>query len=1692
MATAAVVLCVAALLAVFRDAAARVGVAWAASLTTHTRISFGRIALHATDATVADVSVRSRAGEPIAYIPRIDLHYDARDLLPGSQHRYGLHAVLVEHPQITVIRHPDGTYNIPFPAKPSAIAREASPLKLYAKVAGGTLTVIDQSRVNPVAKHLYIDDVNIAANLDTSAHSRYRAAMNYREANRRYPIAGNGDMDPNGGMNLHHWTAAYVPLPRLIDFAINNPALRMTRGELQNVDLRFYGIGPPGSSLHNHLAASAYMNGVVATMAGVRKPVENGHGPLDLFEDGLTTQRLDATIAGIPVRAHGGIFHLDAPQFHLAMNGHGDAAQLKTIAAAPTALPIRGPLDFALLVEGSLKAPMTLIAARSPALAYKTIPLTDPRALVAFDGKEADVLDVHTRYGAVGVNARGRIALQRSPNAIEMLAQVNGPSDVLPYAPAAIDPMPLHGALLATAPDFKHIETHGLLAGSNDSQRLTAIFNVTANGVGTIGPFAIEEPNSSLLAQLAIDRPHNHITALVDARNFTVRPAPALALPGLNASALPPLSATLNGTLYADRSGSQLGMLGALDVRNGRYGAIAIDSAHARFGGSFGNVAVSDVSARGPFGTLTATGSISDANHAALEGHYNGSLSALSSIAGNLPAQGSVNAPIALVYDNGHAIAQVQDARFSGAAVRGVALNGLSATVGTHGKNIDVYAAHATLAQTAEAVAAGSMGSNGGRVALSVSHLDVRALRGAGIPLQAGSADVAATASGSLRAPQLAGAAVLQNGIYQRYPLSANAAFAYGNDVLNLRDATVALGPAFVALDGSVGGLALGGPIVPQYDLDASLRAADAHALIAMAGQPSLEKQYIEGSIDATVHVSGSGSSPFVRGNVSAPEGSVNGLAFRDMRGEINATPGDMSIGGGHVAIGSTAIAFNASVARGAMAGSLNAPRANLADFNDYFDTGDTLAGTGRLAVSASMVRQAHHDSAIASNGSVQLASVRYKRFDIGNTAANWHTSRGTIALAAAVGGASGVGRVNGTVAASRALNLNATAQNVDLGTWLPMLDLNSQVTGKVDATATVRGRYPDVALSTAAVVHDGTVGRVKLQRAQFAATATRGRGRVTQALLQIPYFTATGSGTFGFHARDPIDIAVHGSSPDVGALMHSVSGKQVQVTGALDTTLRVNGTRVDPRLNDDLTLAAVRYQKFYIPRIHANVGATRSLVTVRQSEIDLQKGRVVATGMIPVRTTAPFGVGPANAPAALRLTANGVDAANAAAALPQGTTVRGRIDGTMTVGGRVDAPQLGGGFALSNGYFVGPVDQNPISDMTGRLAFAGTSASLQNVHANVGGGTMTMNGTARVPNVRDIRAVTFSSNLVTKGAQFNSPQYFRGKADANVQIYRNAGGLPTVAGSVFIPSGRIPLTAFWNPKAPKAPAQAPLNIAFNLSANVGDDVRVQAPNVDVGARGSVKIGGTLPHPTLSGLFVATGGSVDFLHRFFIERASVRFDPSNGIMPYVNATATTTISNPNTYVAMHVTGLAPDNMNVDFVSDPSYTKSQILGMLIGLQQVGAVPGVQTTGGGSFAVGGVVQTLALGQLNDYFTRQLLEPMSVALGSALGFQNLQLTDDFTSGFGIAAAKAFGKHVTVSYNENLGAPKRQSLRLEVHRGTGTAFDLMVYDVQSPTLFGFTQTNSLLALSGTPQAEMFNSVMGTSGFSMLYTHKW
>jgi autotransporter translocation and assembly factor TamB len=872
----------------------------------------------------------------------------------------------------------------------------------------------------------------------------------------------------------------------------------------------------------------------------------------------------------------------------------------------------------------------------------------------------------------------------------------------------------------------------------------------------------------------------------------------------------------------------------------------------------------------------------------------------------------------------------------------------------------------------------------------------------------------------------------------------ALAVASYDNGAVDLQSATVAAQGNFVRAQGVVNGVMQG---TPAYDVDARVHAADLSSIVAIA-RPSLAKT-IEGSADASVRAIGRGADVAVSGTLNAPEGAVNGLPFHDLQTTLNGTQRSVALRNGSVGIGSTAVAFSGDLSPATQRMNVAAPYLNAADFNDFFDAGDMLAGRGNLRASATL----SGGNLLATEGNAMLTGTAVRGIAIGTTRAAWNGNAGDIHTNVAADGQYGNFSAIGAVGLRGYVNVSARARNVALEHWLPVAGLQLPITGMGSVDATIAGTFPSLDTNVHASVVNATVQRMHVDSVTAALATRAGRGRLQNLAVRAPHLTIDADGGFGFRSTDPLALEIRTNSDNVGALANTALGTKYDASGALAMTTHVRGTRDDPNVIDDVQLTKPQYGNFTASSLFGRIQATRRAVSLSGAGINFQQGRVLADATMPIRLL-PFQLDPGGVPVSARIVADDVELSNFVSLLPKNSKITGRIDGTVTVGGNLNQPSLGGSMALAGGSFSSPDESIPITNLVAQVAFNRQTITLQNISASAGGGSVAGNGYAWFPNFRDPNAAAFQLSMRTTQAQFDLPKYFKGKLDANVAVSRKPHTPILVGGSVAIASARIPLTALYNPKPAGSSAPQLPPVAFDMHIAVNKDVRVVSSNVDLGATGALNVAGTLAKPRLSGTFTSTGGTVSFLRDFRVESGVVTFDPDSGIVPYVNATATTHVPNPPTDVALRVTGPAT-GLNLSFASQPPYDRDQILGLLVNAQSIGAVRGVASTGGGSFSAGSALTNIAAGQLNMLFTRNLLEPLSTAVGDTLGLNNFQITNDLQSGLGVSAVKNLGENVSFIFAQTFNETRRTAYTVQYRPDIASQLQLTTYTSTQANIF-------------------------------------
>lgn len=1670
------VLAVVAVVVMFRQSLAGAALTNSASKFLGDQVSAAGVQLSTHHLRVTGLRVRSNLDEPILEAESLDVEFNVRDLLPGGKRRFGLASVALVRPHLTLIHRRDGSYNVTPPGGSQQGSQQAAPFDVIATIRGGSAAFVDERRSSGRATAFMVEGFDADVSMHPMTASHYDVRLVVAEGSASFPVRGRATLDDARGWEMQRWTAPRLGIAPLIDFVFDPASISMVSGEVRDVDVRYGGIPDAAGQIARHLDGNAFMQGVTFYLGGLAKPVRDARGAAYVYDDGMVAPRIDAHLAGTPLRIAGGIFDFAHPQFRLGILGGGPLQRLASVSGSGAKLPVHGEIRLRLLVEGDAARPLVLGAFRSRRVSYASTPLTSASGSVALLQRELDVVSFGATYAGVRVGGRGRLILERHTS-VDIAARFSAPADSLPYAARIVPGVPLEGVAIVRGVDTK-LATSGLVRGASADRRVAASFAFDPKGAGVAGPLRIEGPHhSSLYARIAVDRPSKSAVGFLAFRSFALRPAADRALPGLSLPALPSVAATLDGSIAGALANRALAFAGEARARSAAIDGVAIDEAHVRASGSTGDVRIADLGARGPWGSFAGTGDVAN-GRLAIDGRYRGSLDAVARIASAPWLSGDADVPLRIVSNGSRTTAQVNGARFVGARVGGVALASLDGTFGMGGNAYQVYAADANVAG-GHVVASGSIG-NGGSLDISTRDLSLANLSRAGVPLDSGRVSAIATLSGSIAAPSADAGVEVDGARFAGRTLAATTALAYADGRLDLIGGSVVTGGTTIGVSGRVSGLAAGGA-VPRYDLDARVRGAD------LAGIASQLHGRIpaNGSLDADVHVSGSGASPRIAGDVSIPEGSVNGLNFHGIRMRLAGSASDLVAQGGRAVVGTTALAFDGSFAPGAQSVRVFAPRADLADFNDFFDAADTLGGRGSIDAGVRISRDA-----LATRGAVSIAHAQYRRLPLGDVAAHWSTTGRDVSGSLRVSGHAGALRASGDIllpssrplqdiAQRASIDVRSSARNVDLETWLPAVGVNAPILGRVDGDMTARGRIARATIDGRAALHGGVVGGIVVDRFEVIGNARNGRATISSAVLDAPSIAVAGKGSFGLALRDPIDVSAHVSSPNIGALAAAAGGKALPVKGSGDADLRLTGTFARPTVATTVDLAGLRYRDIVVPHVHASMNVDERYAELKSGEVDLPQGTIRLAARAPFNMLHP-GLTP-NAMVSGGVSLAGVNAAQFVSLLPSGSRLDGTLDGAVTISGSAARPALGGGLVLAKGYFSGPMLRSPLRNVAAQLDFTNGGAVLTRAHADVGAGTFDATGSASMALHDPVRTLAFRSRILAQHAGLDVPNYLRGTIDADVALSRLAGMPIEVAGAVMLPMARIPLTALYNPKSSKPSGVVPPPVAFDLDVTAGRDVRVQSGPVDVGAQGRVKVGGTLAAPTLDGQFESTGGSVSFYRTFRLESGTVTFSPADGIIPMVEAVATTHVPTPSTDVTLNIGGFATQ-LNVDLTSTPGYDRQQILGLLLGAQQLGAVAGLQT-GQTPTQNTNVLQSVAVGSVSEQFTRQILEPLSAGVGGALGLRNLAINYDPFGGVSANARKGLGKNLSAVFSENFSFPQRQSLGLEAHPSQATSLEVTFFQQQGTGQFD-PQT---ISSSTNPTLSASQPAAGRSGFSIV-----
>jgi hypothetical protein len=1679
---AAVVAALLVVLVAARHTIARTVLQGVLSAATGYQVSIGSQTLGTHHAVLFDVHV-VKNGDPVLDAQRVDVEYALRDIFPGGQHRFGFAAISILKPVLTITRHADGTLTFnrtggTSGTPPSTTRKAAAPYYFTARVREGVIRLIDVAPLQADLANQTIENVSIDASVKSDARTTAKidGVLLGRRAPgaqlERYPLSERTVIDVQRGIALNTIAAARLPVRGALGFLVHSKAIRFDDGVLEDVDARYYALAPKeGSEFAYRLGGSANLRDGRIAVGALAHAVRNLAAPLTITDDMLAATSIAGTLNGIPIRGRGAIYDLfETPEFRLGFAANADLHDLRTLFAFSAKMPLRGAAHFETLLAAKLAKPLIHAHFGGGHLSYDRFPVEGLDGTVDYYDGALTIGGAQGRYGSAAVAIGGRILISDAGDDVWIAVHARGRGSTLPYAAVLAPDADVVATALLTQPPGGGFSARGTI-GALGATTGAGTFSVDPHGVGEFGPLEFARADgTSLAGGFELQRPISQSAGWVHARGFRLADVQNdVKLPGAAIAGLPPISGVIDGDLAGGGTPDAFGLAGTLTGHDLRYGKYALGSGSVRLGGSMRAVQLADIRLDGPLGRFSGNGAY-DGELFALEGRYDGTLDQLRPFTSDPSAHGEVHGPVRATLAQNRIVVQSTGADLAGANVRGVAIEHVAGTLEVDGNALRIIAADGTIGG-GRVVAADA----GGPFLVSAPGVSVTALRGAGVPLQAGTVAFYGLADFRGHAPAFDGLVSLDNGVASGFPVSGDADLALTGGTAHIRSGVAAFGATYGTFEGDVGGIGATGPGALAYDLSAHVPIGDVGE---MRRALRLPVKYLEGSFAAQVRVGGNGARPRISGDVAVPEGSYNGLAFRAARAGVAITTSSLRASDGVVTVGTTNAKVDAaiSIASRAFSVDMRSADANLADFDDYFDEAETLAGRGPVALMF-----ANDGATTRTSGRVNVRDFRYRRFAFGATDATWSQRGGSIAAALNVRGAHGALRANGTVVAAPGDPVRAfehatyraavQAKRVDLATWLPPFGITAPVLGQVDANGSVAGRWPRLGVTGDASLANGSLFGYKVVAANAHARSDGARIALTNTSLDLGFARFDAAGSFGFATTDPLALSIRTDSPDVAKALAAVfpKGPRYDVGGAIQANALIGGTFAKPRATVGFEMTNARYAALAVPRILGNVGYDGKTLLVNDAEATFAKGNLLIAGSLPV-SLQPLGV-PPDAAFSFTLALSALDLAPFAPFVPgPQTKLGGTVAGRLAIEGTVRAPSVVGSVALTHGLYVSGLDRAAITNADAQLAFSGTSVALQALHANVGGGTLDGSGRLDLP-FPEVHTNNYAIALRAHGAKVDSPQFGRGTIDGALEL-RSGTGIPVLSGDVTVSNASIPVLSIYRSASGGSGSGGGtgggLPIALNLDvvAHAGKNVRIQAssPYIDIGTTGMLDLTGTLAAPKLGGVLTATPGGVfsTYNRAFRVQQASVAFSPANGLLPYIDLRAYAHVTNPDPDVTRNAVGSADITVSVNgpadelaagsgsaisYASNPPYSQEQIIGLLLDASLFGAVNFGQQQNGTTlrgapgesnpllppgvtpYQVGVInFNQEAFSILNGQLLQRWLAPIERVFTGRFGLTDFEITTDYGGGIGYNALKQLGKRdVYASFGQTLSNPVR-----------------------------------------------------------------
>ena len=1418
--------------------------------------------------------------------------------------------------------------------------------------------------------------------------------------------------------------------------------LFVTEGGVADAVLKLYDVGYGSGGPGWRMSATAQLRDGRIRVTPLDVPLRDMHGALTLSEGFLGFGNLTGQAAGLPIDARGSIRIMPAVRLAFSARTKGDLRDLRRLFAFSRDQPIDGPFATNVRIDGPLADVHVAgkLTANGAQIRVAGAPLRAARALFYYQNNHVTMPALSAEYNEGRFLSDGDVSLPAQGEQPQFLAVVTGtmPSVNVPFVTnlnrgGVVQMLASVNGPLSAAQLGVFART---VAGQGAGARLALAGMTNASLAAAL---ALAWPRGDLAVQAGYDRSDPASRAIILSVVATRAPLRlfrgAAELPGiLQPVALPDLSATIDGVAFAGGdTGASPGPLESaadlhargLTISGERIGDLGL------LGRGRGNqftlyalsIAGRDVSAN--LSGRARVHPITLAPAAVVRGQGTVNLGAFASAA-NAPISGRARGLFeAALSPSGWAATIVSDggsAQVAGEPVRDVALDATAAGGRPMRFAMRASALHGTVGAFGTATSA-NVFANG---------IDVAALAPAVVPLEAGNGVVLAHVVNSRGGPDVSASVSLAEARFHSMPLGGSAELEYAGNVLRaIVDVDVA--QTRIRVRGAAHNVALGGSLAAAtLDATASVREGDLGSLLANFLPSSMP---VTGTLNADAAVQGSITAPHVTGRFDSPASTLRGVTLLDTGSTFSYQAGAIALNDGTIQLGTSRLALSGSYGAERAHVIAASPRVDLSDVNDFFEGRDVLLGTGPMTLVLTLApgtTQAH--------GEISLQDAAALGIPLGSVVTSFGPARGDgLHVDAAQRSVLGATTVSGDLLfhthrhaipelSDASYNAIASASGVDLGLVGRLAGLEDmRLRGTLDAHGSLRGTFSKPAVDVSFETHDAFVHRLALLQARGSIEADLAHMALRNALVQTAFGQATAAAQI--KTNGSLQGAAQVTIDDLRGAAQFVS-PGFDARGSAQAELRLGGDIRHPVLSTTIAAHPGEVYGVAYDQISAHATFQRNQLSIGDTSAQLagDHGKITLAGTLPIELS-PFGLGPAHSPIAMHAAADAVQLAAFDPLVKKFGTIAGTLDANATLSGTAGRPELQGSARLRHGEVTSPFQTVPVHAISADVDLSHDAIALSDFSGTVGNGSFTGGGRAFVVpavGLRHTPGLAYYMNLQAKQVPLSVPDWISGTVNGDIGLTKS-GETPLFAGNVTLRDGNIPLDAIIRlattlgdtapPATINAPGLPPLRSghiivygggvyppgqhvltqaalatpapslfdlpSVNLQlATAAQNVRVRGGPVDLTTEGTLDIAGSVRDPKLSGAFASRRGTISaFGVTFRVEHGVLSFDPDQGVLPSLDATASTLISGDR--ISLDVSGRV-DRLNTVMSSSSGQTPEQILATIVGGSAVGAFAGGVT--------GQTVGTSATRLLGAELTQNILSPFSTALAQSLSVEEV----------------------------------------------------------------------------------------------------